>query len=1061
MKRSSSALATLALVAATLLVAPRLARATGYNQAIYYKIVNKHSGRLLSVENRATTDGARNIIYDDVGADDQLWSIQDADQGTKKLINKRSGRALSTTDGRTDNGTIAHLWQYLGTAPDQDWRIAPGHPGYVKITSAKRPGAALSVVGAETANATLVQVWDDIAADDQDWTIVAVQSFSAAVPYRIINQNSGTALSVFQGGTAINNQVDIYDFINQPDQFWFVVALGGGYYHLVNQKSGRLLSLSSGQTGNGTIAILYDDVAASDQAWAIVAQPNGMFKLSNQRRPGGVLSILGAQVGNASRAQLFDDVSANDQYWSLVPSGNDVAVNALDTQAALSPTMTGAGLEDVNHEIYGGIYSQLVFGESFQEEPSQPGISGMWRGVVASGARGSFTLGAPSPFQGRQSQRITAASGAGLGVENRGLNRWGISFTAGKPYDGYVYLRSSAAVPVTIAAEGATGTIAGPGGTCVDVSGDDTGGNGAAVQLWACQPSAMDQRWTHAGDDTIRTLGRCLDIADNGTAAGAVLQLWDCNGVPGQIWQPQPDGSLRNPGSGRCVATSGGTANGTRLQIADCAGDATQQFALGAAVYAAAVVTTAGAGWARYDFSLTPGASDPRGRLTIKLGAPGTLDIGYAYLQPGAWGRIAGLPVRKDIVDAMTAQRVTVLRYGGSAILAPGYRWKHMIGARELRPVFAGWWYPFETNGWGILDFLDLGEAMGVLAIPTFNIDETPEDMADFVEYVNGSTATPWGARRAASGHPAPYGVHQIELGNEQFLDAEFAAKFDGLAAAIWAKDPAMVLTIGDMGYGDVIADPDHVTGSQSGITSLAAYKTILDFAAAHAGQLAIDVHIWTDNPEQVAHGVDAVASLDMWVQRENPAVRYKLQVYELNASRHNMERALANAAAIGLLSQLGNRVTVVTSANALQADGQNTNGWDQGLVFYDPQRSWLQPPGYVTQMIASNYLPRVVNTVTTNPQLTVTASTDGTELVIQVVNASGSSQTPTIRLTGYTPATRTAQVTQLSGDRADQNDAANPTRVTPQSTTAGFTLAGGAFTYTFAPSSVTILRLR
>ena len=111
--------------------------------------------------------------------------------------------------------------------------------------------------------------------------------------------------------------------------------------------------------------------------------------------------------------------------------------------------------------------------------------------------------------------------------------------------------------------------------------------------------------------------------------------------------------------------------------------------------------------------------------------------------------------------------------------------------------------------------------------------------------------------------------------------------------------------------------------------------------------------------------------------------------------------------------------------------------------------------------MIASNYLPRVVNTVTTNPQLTVTASTDGTELVIQVVNASGSSQTPTIRLTGYTPATRTAQVTQLSGDRADQNDAANPTRVTPQSTTAGFTLAGGAFTYTFAPSSVTILRLR
>jgi len=66
----------------------------------------------------------------------------------------------------------------------------------------------------------------------------------------------------------------------------------------------------------------------------------------------------------------------------------------------------------------------------------------------------------------------------------------------------------------------------------------------------------------------------------------------------------------------------------------------------------------------------------------------------------------------------------------------------------------------------------------------------------------------------------------------------------------------------------------------------------------------------------------------------------------------------------------------VVTSANALQPDGQNNDGWNQGLIFFDTQRSWLQPPGYVTQMIANSYQPTAVQASTSNPALTVTAKT-------------------------------------------------------------------------------------
>jgi len=125
-------------------------------------------------------------------------------------------------------------------------------------------------------------------------------------------------------------------------------------------------------------------------------------------------------------------------------------------------------------------------------------------------------------------------------------------------------------------ASGAT-TIAGPGGKCVDVAGDDIGGDGAAVQLWDCQSWAVDQHWSWSGS-SLRTLGLCLDVAGGGTANGTVVQLHDCTGNAAQQWVVSGAG-LRNPQSNRCLdAPSGATANGTRLQIWDCNGTAAQSF---------------------------------------------------------------------------------------------------------------------------------------------------------------------------------------------------------------------------------------------------------------------------------------------------------------------------------------------------------------------------------------------------------------------------------------------------------------------------------------------------
>ncbi|MEU5088421.1 arabinofuranosidase catalytic domain-containing protein [Streptomyces sp. NPDC021356] len=126
------------------------------------------------------------------------------------------------------------------------------------------------------------------------------------------------------------------------------------------------------------------------------------------------------------------------------------------------------------------------------------------------------------------------------------------------------------------------------GGKCVDVSGDDVGGDHAAVQVWDCRTlplggaAARDQQWTrNLGDGSLRTLGRCMTPQGSGTANGTGIELGDCDAAPAQRWQQQADGTVRNVASGRCLSDPGATpVNGARLELRDCDAKAPgQQFA--------------------------------------------------------------------------------------------------------------------------------------------------------------------------------------------------------------------------------------------------------------------------------------------------------------------------------------------------------------------------------------------------------------------------------------------------------------------------------------------------
>ncbi|WP_335984139.1 arabinofuranosidase catalytic domain-containing protein [Streptomyces sp. CA2R106] len=204
------------------------------------------------------------------------------------------------------------------------------------------------------------------------------------------------------------------------------------------------------------------------------------------------------------------------------------------------------------------------------------GLSTWWNGSLP-------TRGGYMPMH--QEGGIILGTGGDNSNRNRGTFFEGV-MVSGYPTDAAENAVQANVVSVGYSGEtnvpnGNQGNIIGPGGQCVDVAADDTGTDYSAVQLWNCQSYAEDQFWTHHTNGSLSTIGRCLDINGNGTANGTQVELWDCNGVGGQVWQQQSDGSLLNPQSGRCLdSPSGATANGTRLQIWDCNGSAAQKFAL-------------------------------------------------------------------------------------------------------------------------------------------------------------------------------------------------------------------------------------------------------------------------------------------------------------------------------------------------------------------------------------------------------------------------------------------------------------------------------------------------
>lgn len=255
-----------------------------------------------------------------------------------------------------------------------------------------------------------------------------------------------------------------------------------------------------------------------------------------------------------------------------------------------------------------------------------------------------------------------------------------------------------------------------------------------------------------------------------------------------------------------------------RVELADTKSMNEQQ------AFATADVTVDSKEWKKYQVILKPEVTNPKAILRIFLASRQTVDLEHISLFPvDTWqGHENGL--RKDLVQALADIKPGVFRFPGGCIvegtdIASRYDWKKSVGMVENRPLNENrWQYTFphrffpdyyQSYGLGFYEFFQLSEEIGAEPLPVLScglacqfqnpnmdahvplcdLESYIQDALDLIEFANGAVDTPWGKIRADMGHPAPFNLKLIGIGNEQW-GKEYPEHLEPFVKAIRKKYP-------------------------------------------------------------------------------------------------------------------------------------------------------------------------------------------------------------------------------------------------------------------------------
>ncbi|MGA2175661.1 MAG: alpha-L-arabinofuranosidase C-terminal domain-containing protein [Verrucomicrobiota bacterium] len=479
--------------------------------------------------------------------------------------------------------------------------------------------------------------------------------------------------------------------------------------------------------------------------------------------------------------------------------------------------------------------------------------------------------------------------------------------------------------------------------------------------------------------------------------------------------------------------------------------------------------------WKKYEVTLTTKRVTPSkdNIFTITTSAPGLVWFQQVSLFPPTFkGRANGN--RPDIMQLLGDMNPKFLRFPGGNYLEGNtietrFNWKKTVGDIAERPGHRndGWGY-WSTDGLGLLEFLEWCEDLEmqpVLAIyagysmrqrhvaPGDDLQPYVQEGLDEIEYVTGDASTHWGGQRAKDGHPAPFGLNYVEIGNEDFFDrsGSYEERFAQFYDAIKAKYPSL----------QVIAT-DKVKSRQPDL---------------------VDEHYYRTQEEMEAHAHD----YDKYARTNHTKIFCGEWATRIGSPTPNMAGALGDAAWMTGMERNSDIVLMSCYAPLFVNVSPGAMQWKTDLIGYDAMTSYGSPAYYAQKMFSTHHGDEVLATSAQNiptyqwqpptrrrngdeqprpaaqdvPTLFFDAtreSQSGT-IYLKVVNRRDVAQPVEIEISGVSKVSKKGKSISLKAEKpTDTNSIKEPKKIVPRIERARG--LGANFTRIFPPFSITVLEL-
>ena len=472
-------------------------------------------------------------------------------------------------------------------------------------------------------------------------------------------------------------------------------------------------------------------------------------------------------------------------------------------------------------------------------------------------------------------------------------------------------------------------------------------------------------------------------------------------------------------------------------------------------------------GWRQYAFALAPSHGDPLAKLAVLFVGRGGLWLDQASLMPG--DAVDGL--RRDVFERVKSLRPAFIRWPGGNV-AQDYHWGWGIGPRDERPVWTNlsWANELEPSDLGTDEYIRFCRNVGAEPAIVVNVEgrtATAEEAAAWVDYANGPPTSAGGARRAARGNAAPFGVRLWELGNEIWgdwvrghSDAEtYARNYLRYRSAMKAVDPSIeLIAVGDndMDWNRTVL---KLAGPQIDYLSIHHYYGLREMQDDALNLMARPL-FYERFYQQVGALLRALA----------PGRDIKLAINEWNTSlpvprQHSMESALYAARLMNVFERSGDLVQ-------MSAVSDLVNGWSGGVIQAGRHAVFVTPT-YLAIKLYNDHLgaERVAAEVTGPtfdtsregrgvPYLDAVASRsrDGRQVYVKAVNTSPQqSLRTTITVTGVAIQRRGTIETLTARSLQAANSFTDPEAV---KVTSAEVAAGPSFTVDLPAHSVSVITL-